>query len=468
MAYISYSYSGYNAYASMSGLDSNYNGNTRSVTFDLLNSAGRSVDYARISLPNRVSSSSQVALSTNISGTFTIEAAISGITGTSTLYFNTSSFWLGQTVPDPPDPPSIYVTNVTGTSVSLELYSRYADSYDLQYQRSGSSVWEWHPSTGAYPTASGLYAGAYYYFRAKAYEGSVSSAWSREKGVQLKSAPSAPSISVSSISATSISLSLYSSGATSYTLQYREGNGSWMYHPASVSYPTASGLKEGTLYYFRASASNGDGTSGWSSTVSATTKVNISMPTLTIRNILSTSFVVSLSSAGATQYEIQYRTASGGWMSHPAIYSPMTVSGLTPGGKYYVHGRAYKLGTWSSWSGEYLVDLGAARPKNWAWSFTISPGASFYSTISNGAALMRAVEWNDFTDRLVDFRKYKTPTSVPSFTRVSSGSIVTAATINKAINEANVVVSPAIPRVSSGGTVYASTFQLLRDRLNAL
>jgi predicted transcriptional regulator len=81
---------------------------------------------------------------------------------------------------------------------------------------------------------------------------------------------------------------------------------------------------------------------------------------------------------------------------------------------------------------------------------------------------MRAVEWNDFTDRLVDFRKYKTPTSVPSFTRVSSGSIVTAATINKAINEANVVVSPAIPRVSSGGTVYASTFQLLRDRLNAL
>lgn len=102
---------------------------------------------------------------------------------------------------------------------------------------------------------------------------------------------------------------------------------------------------------------------------------------------------------------------------------------------------------------------GGSRPDDWDW----------YSTIASGQTInLSASEWNDFCDRINEFRDYD-GLSQFSFTTVYRGDPIEASIINEARSAiSNISTSGAVPnRVNSGDPIEASIFLDLRDALNA-
>ena len=110
------------------------------------------------------------------------------------------------------------------------------------------------------------------------------------------------------------------------------------------------------------------------------------------------------------------------------------------------------------------------RPADWEWTTNVSKGAavSFY----NGAIRpLTAAEWNAFTTRINEFRKYMGLSNY-SFTTVNSNTNFTAAIYNEAV--------AAIKGISGYGTylsyatagvtdaLLSSNYTSLRDELNAI
>jgi len=114
-----------------------------------------------------------------------------------------------------------------------------------------------------------------------------------------------------------------------------------------------------------------------------------------------------------------------------------------------------------------------ARPSDWAWTTTIASGQPCYSTYNSGGkayiAVITAVEWNDFTTRINDFRVYK-ELSTYSFTTASSGGAFYASIINEARTAINDMSPPtSVPGpASSGGIVTAYILNRLKDALNSI
>lgn len=121
------------------------------------------------------------------------------------------------------------------------------------------------------------------------------------------------------------------------------------------------------------------------------------------------------------------------------------------------------VGTSTNWIGtQYFTtpsQSGGSRPDDWDW----------YSTIASGRTInLSASEWNDFCDRINEFRDYD-GLSQFSFTTVYRGDPIEASIINEARSAiSNISTSGAVPsRVNSGDPIEASIFLDLRDALNA-
>lgn len=102
---------------------------------------------------------------------------------------------------------------------------------------------------------------------------------------------------------------------------------------------------------------------------------------------------------------------------------------------------------------------GGDRPDDWQW----------YNTIASGRTInLSASEWNDFCDRINEFRDYD-GLSAYSFTRVYRGDPIEASIINEARSAISAIsTSGSVPsRVYSGDPIYADVFLDLRDALNA-
>lgn len=110
------------------------------------------------------------------------------------------------------------------------------------------------------------------------------------------------------------------------------------------------------------------------------------------------------------------------------------------------------------------------RPNNWSWSYSIMSGGSVYNTITSGniiiAYIMTAVEWNNFTARINEFRVYKGLSNY-SFTLVSSDTNCTHTIINQAITAIN-AMGFSITSLSDGVNIPASVFTQMRDNLNSI
>lgn len=118
---------------------------------------------------------------------------------------------------------------------------------------------------------------------------------------------------------------------------------------------TATGLAQGTTYYFRVRAVSPLGNSAWSNIRSATT-LSLNAPSISIpaESVTASSFDVSWGSVThATSYTLQYSTASN--FSSPTVVSDLEetsheVTGLQTGTRYYVRVQAVAGSTTGSWS----------------------------------------------------------------------------------------------------------------------
>lgn len=120
-----------------------------------------------------------------------------------------------------------------------------------------------------------------------------------------------------------------------------------------------------------------------------------------------------------------------------------------------------------AWIGEQTFKLVIPRPKNWSWTPTIASEAIIQLT---------AEDWNNFTNRINEFRKYKGMTdytfikvngltsNTPSL--ISIGFIRPARTAISQISGHGANYLP--PEIKSGDQITASIFNGLKDALNAI
>ena len=156
-------------------------------------------------------------------------------------------------------------------------------------------------------------------------------------------APAAPTNLLATVGNAQVGLSWSgSAGATSYNIERSTTNGgpyTTVGSPATTSY-TDTGLSNGTTYYYVVAAVNSVGTSGNSNQASAT-PAGATAPTAP-SNLVATggNTQVTLSwsgSAGATSYNVQRSTTSGG--AYTTVANPNTTdytdTGLSNGTTYY-------------------------------------------------------------------------------------------------------------------------------------
>lgn len=120
--------------------------------------------------------------------------------------------------------------------------------------------------------------------------------------------------------------------------------------------------------------------------------------------------------------------------------------------------------------GKVYIDIRDDRPNDWSWSYSIYSGGSVYrTTVSGGqiiAYIMPASEWNRFTRRINEFRRYKGLYEW-NFTTVSSEDNFTASRVNEAVNAIN-NIGFSISKMSYQGLVPARVFNEMRDCLNSI
>jgi fibronectin type 3 domain-containing protein len=196
-----------------------------------------------------------------------------------------------------------------------------------------------------------------------------------------------------------------STGATSYHVKRATTNGGPY---AQVSAPTAtnftdSGLTNGTTYYYVVSALNAAGESANSSQANATPTAPATPPAApTGLQAIAGNAQVSLSwsaSTGATSYNVQRSTTSGG--PYTQVAAPTTTSdtdtGLTNGTTYYYVVAASNAAGQSANSSQ--VSATPAAPANPDVTITVNPsathaispyvyGLNFYSGVTGAPSLL--------------------------------------------------------------------------------
>ena len=111
-------------------------------------------------------------------------------------------------------------------------------------------------------------------------------------------------------------------------------------------------------------------------------------------------------------------------------------------------------------NGVQRIDTDVTRPEDWIWESTVAAGEQ---------VLITAVEWNNFTTRINDFREYLSITTY-SFTTAVQGNPLLADYFNEA-KEAIDDCSPSTSTpdsVVSGDPIVADEFNLLKDSLNSI
>lgn len=250
-------------------------------------------------------------------------------------------------------------TNVVGTSANASV----ALSWSTPASNGGATVTDYlieYASGGAYSTFSdgsnsntsttvtGLTNGTAYTFRVSAINaagtGTASTASSAVTPITVPSAPQNLSATASNQTVVlnwNAPSSTGGSSITDYVAEYSTtGTSGWVAFGTTsiVRSETATGLTNGTLYYFRVLAVNAAGTGTATSNVSATPSTTASAPTSLIatpgNSQVSLAFTAGSNGGSAlTDYVIEYSSNSGSsWstFSHTATTtSPVVITGLT-------------------------------------------------------------------------------------------------------------------------------------------
>ena len=115
---------------------------------------------------------------------------------------------------------------------------------------------------------------------------------------------------------------------------------------------------------------------------------------------------------------------------------------------------------------EAACELASQRPSSWSWTSTVKQGSA---ASSGGSAYLTAVEWNNFTARINEFRSYKNLSTI-SFVAAVKGQPMTAAQVNVARSAINdMKPSTAVPAAVVKGTAVTAAFiNGLKNSLNSI
>ncbi|MBK9105538.1 MAG: fibronectin type III domain-containing protein [Saprospiraceae bacterium] len=272
-------------------------------------------------------------------------------------------------------------SNITNTSATFSWEESWgADGYTVQY-RLPNGTWynvAGSPTNNLWITANGLTPNTTYEWRVRANcWGGQYSNWTYP--VTFTTTGSSYCYAPDWLYTTNITSTTATfdwdpvSGANSYSLQYRQINGSWWDVPGgpfTSTWYTITGLTPGTTYEWRVRSNCYNWNySAWSYSVAFTTLgMSCSVPTWPVTsNITNTSATFSWEESwGADGYTVQYRLPNGTWYTvagSPTNNLWITANGLTPNTTYEWRVRA------NCWGGQY---------SNWTYPVTFTTTGSSY------------------------------------------------------------------------------------------
>ncbi len=204
-------------------------------------------------------------------------------------------------------------------------------------------------------TDSGLSEATKYWYRVRAYNADTTSAYSNEKAATtLYNIPAPPSgLRITSLLSNKVTLSWSdnSGNETGFKIQRKQGvTGTYTDIKTTAAnvtgYTDKSGLRDGTLYYYRVCATNAAGDSAFSNEASGTTP--LAKPTSATATAVSSSRIDLTwidNSASETGYKIERkRTAAGTYAQIDQVganvQSYSDTNGLDPNTRYYYRIRA--------------------------------------------------------------------------------------------------------------------------------
>ena len=205
-------------------------------------------------------------------------------------------------------------------------------------------------------TDSGLLEAIKYWYRVRAYNADTTSDYSNEKQVTtLHNIPAAPSnLTITSLLSNKVTLSWSdnSGNESGFKIQRKQGaTGTWVDIKTTAANVTSytdndTTLRDGTLYYYRVSATNAAGDSAFSNQASGTTP--LAKPTSATATAVSSSRINLTwvdNSASETGYKIERkRTAAGTYAQIDQVganvHNYNDTNGLEPNTRYYYRVRA--------------------------------------------------------------------------------------------------------------------------------
>ncbi len=256
-------------------------------------------------------------------------------------------------------PTNLAVTAVTANSVTLNWTdnSGKETGYKIE-RRTHNTGFTQIAAVGSNTTTftnAGLNANVTYYYRVRAYNNDVNSAYSEEVSALTTNIPAAPSnLAVSSV--TNNAVSLYwtdnASNESGFKIERRVDGGNYTQIGtvgANVTSYTSSGLNNNTTYYYRVRSYNSHGDSAYSNEAGATTGGVPAAPTnLAVTG--STQNSVTLSWTDNAQNEegfyIERRTTGGSYVQVAIVAKNLTTytdTGLSANTEYQYRIRAHNL-----------------------------------------------------------------------------------------------------------------------------
>lgn len=262
-----------------------------------------------------------------------------------------------------------------------------------------------------------------------------------------------------------------STGATLYRLRVRRGydDNTFTVTTTGTTY-IVTGLQKGVTYYLSVRGENQYGNSAYTTESTATTAPHT--PTISNSAVTDTSISISIGSmTGNWDHVRVYRYTSGGSLiDYRDIPNGSTItawSGLPTGTtyKFNAKSRFYINDVWLEsvdFSNELTITT-SVRPNNWEWITT-----ELNAFNNNGAiTALTWTRWNDFIDRINEFRVYKGLGTIGG-KMSSSDKVLTATRFNTVRQTIGEMYATGITNRVPGDLVLGNYFIILKNSLNSI
>ena len=261
-------------------------------------------------------------------------------------------------------------------------------------------------------TDSGLNEASRYWYRVRAYNANTTSDYSNEyQATTLYNIPAAPSgLTITSLLTNRVSLSWTdnSGDESGFNIQRKTGvTGTYVTIKTTVPNVTSytdndTALVDGTLYYYRVSATNPAGDSAFSNAASGTTP--LAAPTSATATAVSSSQINLTwidNSASETGYKIERKTTAAGTYAQidqvgANMQTYSDTNGLSPNTRYYYRVRATNTTTDSGYSNE---------PS--AVTFQVTPAPPSGLTITSVLTNKVTLSWSDNSNNETGFNIWR-------------------------------------------------------------